>query len=346
MKAQTGEYGPNTSSELAARDAMPARPVQLQMYERMLLIRRMEERLGDDFKAGKLPGPVHLYIGQEATAVGVCIQLSDIDWITSTHRGHGHFLAKGGEPKQMMAEVYGRSTGICKGMGGSMHVADMSRGIMGANGIVGGGIGLAVGAALAAQLDGRGAVVATFFGDGAANQGVLMEAFNLASLWSLPLVFVCENNGFSEFSPSATVTSGAIVDRGKPFLISCADVDGNNVLAVWQTASQAIERARGGGGPSLIEAITYRLRGHVEAESQFLAESYRSADDIARWRARDPIETFATSLKSNGIADDAALSLINERVTKLVEEATAFAESSPFPEPDSIYGCMFSNQNP
>ena len=226
----------------------PTTQVRFDIYERMLLIRRMEEQLGDDFKAGKLPGPVHLYIGQEATAVGVCMQLNNADWITSTHRGHGHFLAKGGAPNQMMAEIYGRDTGICRGLGGSMHVADMSLGIMGANGIVGGGIGLAVGAALAAQLDVSGAVAVTFFGDGAANQGVLMEALNIASLWKLPLIFVCENNGFSEFSPSDTVTAGVIADRGKPFCVPCAQVDGNDVLEVWRTTREAITLARQGGG--------------------------------------------------------------------------------------------------
>jgi pyruvate dehydrogenase E1 component alpha subunit len=165
------------------------------MLERMLLIRRVEERLGEEFKAGKLPGGVHLYIGQEAVAVGVCAHLTDADWIASTHRGHGHFLAKGGDPGAMMAEIYGRKTGICRGMGGSMHVADVSKGILGANGIVGGGVSLTTGAALAAQLDGKGAVAVCFFGDGAAAQGVLMEALNLSALWKLPLLLVCENNG-------------------------------------------------------------------------------------------------------------------------------------------------------
>lgn len=312
----------------------------------MLLIRRMEERLGEDFKAGKLPGPVHLYIGQEATAVGVCTHLNVADWITSTHRGHGHFLAKGGAANEMMAEVYGRATGICKGFGGSMHVADMSKGIMGANGIVGGGIGLAVGAALAAQLDSNGAVAITFFGDGAANQGVLLEALNISALWKLPLVFVCENNGFSEFSPCDTVTAGAIADRGRAFCMPCAQVDGNDVLAVWQIAGQAITRARRGEGPTLIEARTYRLRGHVEAESQFLTEAYRSTEDIARWKNRDPIEAYTRSLKSEELVDDAELARIHERVTRTVQESVVFAESSPFPDPILISDYMFAGQKP
>ena len=180
---------------------MQASEELLGLYRSMLLIRRMEERLGEVVKTGELPGPVHLYIGQEAVAVGVCACLGDRDWIASTHRGHGHFLAKGGDPRAMIAEILGRETGICHGKGGSMHVADFSRGILGANGIVGGGIGLALGAALAAQLDGEGRVSVAFFGDGGANQGVIMEALNIAAIWRLPLLLVCENNGFSEFSP-------------------------------------------------------------------------------------------------------------------------------------------------
>jgi pyruvate dehydrogenase E1 component alpha subunit len=182
----------------------------LEMHRGMVLIRGMEERLAEVQRSGDLPGPVHLYVGQEAVAVGVCAHLAREDWIASTHRGHGHFLAKGGDPTSMVAEVFGRATGICGGKGGSMHVADLGRGILGANGIVGGGIGLAVGAALAAQLDGKGRVAVAFFGDGGANQGVIMEALNLGAIWKLPLVLVCENNGFSEFSPTATVTAGSI----------------------------------------------------------------------------------------------------------------------------------------
>src|SRR5271169_703566 len=182
----------------------------LQLYTRMLTIRRAEECLARLGQEGKFPGGVHLYIGQEAVAVGVCAHLEERDWITSTHRGHGHFLAKGGDPNAMMAEIWGKRTGICRGMGGSMHVADVSKGILGANGIVGGGLAIATGAAFGAKLDGDGKVAVCFFGDGASNQGVLMETLNVSSLWGLPVVFVCENNGFSEFTPSAEVTSGRI----------------------------------------------------------------------------------------------------------------------------------------
>ncbi|HEY3461338.1 MAG TPA: thiamine pyrophosphate-dependent dehydrogenase E1 component subunit alpha, partial [Casimicrobiaceae bacterium] len=239
-------------------NAADTQATALRLYRRMLLIRRMEERLGDVQKAGELPGPVHLYIGQEAVAVGVCDHLNDRDWIASTHRGHGHFLAKGGDPTSMVAEIFGRSTGICGGKGGSMHVADVRRGILGANGIVGGGIGLATGAALAAQLDGKRRVAVAFFGDGGANQGVLMEALNLSAIWKLPLVLVCENNGFSEFSPTATVTAGEIVARATPFGVAAAKANGNDVLDLHRVAGEAVERARLGDGPTLIEARTYR----------------------------------------------------------------------------------------
>lgn len=330
----------------AATQQAPDAIRQLQMYERMVLVRRMEEQLGDDFKAGKLPGPVHLYIGQEAVAVGLCAHLDDADWIASTHRGHGHFLAKGGAPDHLMAEVYGRVGGICKGMGGSMHVADFSKGIIGANGIVGGGIGLTVGAALAAQLDGRGAVAVAFFGDGASNQGVLMEALNVGALWKLPLILVCENNGFSEFSPSGTVTAGEIRARAEPFGVPGVTMDGNDVLDVWRVAGQAIGRARRGEGPTLIEARTYRLRGHVEAEVHFLTEAYRDADEVSDWSRRDPIDLLGAKLLATGGATPDELQAARDRVEATVRAAVAYADASPLPDPAQLYDCMFKDQRP
>ena len=314
----------------------------LDIYRRMVLIRRMEEQLSEDCKAGKLPGPVHLYIGEEAIAAGVCQHLSDSDWIASTHRGHGHFLAKGGEPKAMMAEIYGKAGGICGGFGGSMHVADFSKGIIGANGIVGGGIGLTTGAALAAQLDGKGAVAVCFFGDGASNQGVLMEALNVSALWKLPLILVCENNGFSEFSPSATVTSGKIVDRAKPFGVPCEEVDGNDVVAVWQAANAAVRRARAGLGPSLIEARTYRTRGHVEYEVTFITDPYRDEAEVESWLAKDPIPRFKSYLTEQGIAQEAELAPIESGIEAIVKDAVAFADASPEPLAASAKGHMFA----
>jgi acetoin:2,6-dichlorophenolindophenol oxidoreductase subunit alpha len=308
----------------------------------MLLIRRMEERLGEVVKSGELPGSVHLYIGQEAVAVGVCSLLSEQDWIASTHRGHGHFLAKGGDPHAMIAEIFGRATGICHGKGGSMHVADFAKGILGANGIVGGGIGLAVGAALAAQLDGEGRVAAVFFGDGGANQGVVMEAINLASVWKLPLLLVCENNGFSEFSPTGTVTAGQIAARAQPFGVPGVTVDGNDVLAVRETAAAAIARARAGQGPTLIEARTYRWRGHVETEKSFLSGKYREEEEIANWQQRDPITRLEAALLSTGSASQSELEAVHAGVDQTVEAAFASALSDPLPEESTAFQDMFA----
>jgi TPP-dependent pyruvate/acetoin dehydrogenase alpha subunit len=320
----------------------PSSEQLLELYERMLTIRRVEERLSADFHAGKLPGGVHLYIGQEAVAAGVCAHLGPSDWIASTHRGHGHFIAKGGDPKRMIAEIYGRETGICKGMGGSMHVADFSKGILGANGIVAGGMGLTVGAALAAQLDGKGNVAVSFFGDGASNQGVFMEALNIGTLWKLPIVFVCENNGFSEFSPAKTVTAGEIADRARAFGIPVSVIDGNDVSAVWTAAAAAIDHARAGDGPAFIEAKTYRIHGHLEAEVHFISKPYREDAEIDEWRQRDPINRLGESMQSAGICDAAGLEEIDARVLSLVDEAVAFAEAGALPDPAVVKNLMFA----
>jgi pyruvate dehydrogenase E1 component alpha subunit len=329
-------------SSNAGGDAAHAKALALRLYRRMLLIRLMEERLGEVQKAGDLPGPVHLYIGQEAVAVGVCDHLDDRDWIASTHRGHGHFLAKGGDPAAMVAEIFGRSTGICGGKGGSMHVADVSRGILGANGIVGGGIGLATGAALAAQLDGKGRVAVAFFGDGGANQGVLMEALNLSSIWKLPLLLVCENNGFSEFSPTATVTAGDIVARAAPFGVAGAKANGNDVLDVHRVAGEAIERARRGDGPTLIEARTYRTRGHVETEHTFLSTKYREDAEVEAWKALDPIASLASALTDRQRVPMASLEAIRDDVKHEVEAAYASAAEAPWPQPEEAFRNMFA----
>ncbi len=314
----------------------------LALYERMLLIRRMEERLRADAAAGNLPGAVHLYIGQEAIATGVCARLRDSDMITSTHRGHGHFLAKGGDPRAMMAEIWGKRTGICKGMGGSMHVADFSKGILGANGIVGGGFAIATGAALAAKLLHDTRVAVAFFGDGAANQGVFMESLNVSSLWKLPLVLVCEHNQFCEFTPSANVTSGEIADRARAFKIPTTVIDGNDVVAVWQAAGEAVERARSGEGPSFIEARTYRIQGHLEAEALFLAGGkYRDEAEIEEWRKRDPLDRTRARLVAAGIAAG-DLQALDSRIRRTVEEAVKFAEESAEADPELAFDLMFA----
>ncbi|MEY4762119.1 MAG: hypothetical protein RLZZ200_1975 [Pseudomonadota bacterium] len=325
----------------------PSRDELFALYERMLLIRRTEERLRDENKAGNLPGAVHLYIGEEAIATGVCAHLADSDMITSTHRGHGHYLAKGGDLKAMMAEIWAKKTGICKGMGGSMHVADFSKGILGANGIVGAGFAIATGAAYSAMLSGEGRVVADFFGDGASNQGTLMECLNVASLWQLPLVFVCEHNTFSEFSPSKTVTSGNIVDRARAFNIPCHVIEGNDVVAVWQAMQDAVKRARSGGGPTFIEAHTYRIQGHLEAEDLFLGgQKYREKDEIESWKKRCPLIIARTQLEKGGPGDVARLEEIEKRVMAQVDESVRFAEESEPADPELAFSLMFDGQTP
>ena len=316
----------------------------LRLYERMLLIRRVEERLRDDGAAGKLPGAVHLYIGEEAVAVGICSHLGDRDYATSTHRGHGHFLAKGGDPKAMMAEIWGKQEGICRGMGGSMHVADISKGILGANGIVGAGLAIATGAAFGAKLDGEGKVAVCFFGDGASNQGVLMETLNVSTIWGLPVIFVCENNTFSEFTPSREITAGRISDRARAFAMPTAEVDGNDVIEVWRAAREAVERARAGGGPSFIEAQTYRIRGHFEAESFVLGNTagYRRQEEIDEWVRRDPIEALRRRLVDQGAASPADLEAVDARVLREVEDAAAYAEAGQPADPELAEMLMFA----
>ena len=312
----------------------------------MVLIRRTEEQLRDDFHAGKLPGGVHLYIGQEAVAAGVCAHLNDADRIASTHRGHGHFLAKGGDPESMLAEIYARSSGICKGMGGSMHVADFSKGIIGANGIVGAGLAITAGAAFAAQLDRKGQVAVCFFGDGAANQGVFMESLNISTLWKLPLIFICEHNCYSEFSPSDTVTAGEIVDRARAFDIPGVVVDGNNAVEVWQAAATAVTRARNAEGPSFIEAKTYRIYGHNESEVHWLSDTYREDDEIDPWRQRDPIVGLGSYMLENDVCSQTELDMINKEVSSLVEDAAVSAAAAEPADPDLIHELMFSGQQP
>jgi TPP-dependent pyruvate/acetoin dehydrogenase alpha subunit len=319
----------------------------MRLYERMLLIRRTEERLRDENKAGNLPGAVHLYIGEEAIATGVCANLRESDMITSTHRGHGHYLAKGGDLNAMLAEIWAKSTGICKGMGGSMHVADFSKGILGANGIVGAGFAIATGAAYSAMLAGEGRIVVDFFGDGSSNQGTLMECLNIAALWQLPLVFVCENNTFSEFSPAKTVTAGVIADRARAFAIPTEVIDGNEVTAVWKAAKTAVERARNGGGPSFIEAHTYRIQGHLEAEDLFLGgQRYREPEEIESWKKRGPIEVTRKQLEAGGPAAVAQLEEIEQRVMAQVDAAVRFAVESPPADPELAFTLMFDGHRP
>jgi acetoin:2,6-dichlorophenolindophenol oxidoreductase subunit alpha len=323
--------------------AGPAPAEALRLYESMVLIRSVEERLRDDSAAGRLPGAVHLYIGEEAIAAGVCAHLGARDYATSTHRGHGHFLAKGGDVRAMMAEIWAKREGICRGMGGSMHVADLAKGILGANGIVGAGLSIATGAAFGAKLDGDGKVSACFFGDGASNQGVLMETLNIAALWRLPLVFVCENNGFSEFTPAAEVTAGRIADRARAFAVPTVEVDGNDVTEVWRAAGEAVGRARDGGGPSFIEARTYRIQGHFEAESFVLGNGrYRGDEEVEAWRRKDPIASFRSRLLESGTAAEADLEGLEAGVLDRVTDAVAYAEAGHPADPELAETLMFA----
>ncbi len=303
--------------------------IMVKMYTAMNRIRMFESALQEYFAAGKIPGFVHLYLGEEAVAVGACACLTDKDSITSTHRGHGHLIAKGGDLKLMMAEIFGKSTGYCKGKGGSMHIADMDLGILGANGIVGGGGPLAAGAALAAKYRKTDDVTICFFGDGASNQGTTQEALNLASAWKLPVVFVNENNGYGISCPqckSMAVTD--IADRAAAYDMPGVVVDGNDILAVHEAVGEAVKRARRGEGPSLVECKTYRWRGHFEGD----ACTYRCTEELNEWMAKDPIPRFEEKLVESGLATAQELADIKAGVKKELDAALDFAQSSPLPE--------------
>jgi len=303
------------------------------MYTNMTKIRMFEERVAEIFAEGKIPGFVHLYIGEEAVATGVCASLRDTDFITSTHRGHGHLISKGGDLKLMMAELLGKKTGYCKGKGGSMHIADVELGILGANGIVGGGPPLATGAALAAHYQGKDDVAVCFFGDGASNQGTTHEAMNLASCWKLPVIFVNENNLYG--ISSCTINSMCVVDvadRASAYDMPGVVVDGNDVMAVYETASEAIRRGRQGEGPSLIECKTYRHHGHFEGDPCV----YRNEEEVGEWKAKDPIPRFEKKLvEINALTQEKIEEIKNTIETQLVE-AVGFAEESPFPDPSEL----------
>ncbi len=306
-----------------------SKEIMVKMYTTMNKIRMFESMLQEYFAAGKIPGFVHLYLGEEAVAVGACSCLTDKDSITSTHRGHGHLIAKGGDLKLMMAEIFGKSTGYCKGKGGSMHIADVDLGILGANGIVGGGGPLAAGAALASKYKKTDDVTVCFFGDGASNQGTTQEALNLASAWKLPVVFVNENNGYGISCPqckSMAVTD--IADRAAAYDMPGVVVDGNDILAVYEAVGEAVKRARRGEGPTLVECKTYRWRGHFEGD----ACSYRCVEELNEWMAKDPIPRFEEKLVESGMVSSQELESIKAAVKKELDAALEFAQSSPLPE--------------
>jgi TPP-dependent pyruvate/acetoin dehydrogenase alpha subunit len=301
-------------------------PDLLGMYRQMKLIRHAEEVLLRLFENADMPGFIHSYIGEEATGVGVCAALDKDDVITSTHRGHGHVIAKGVELKSFFAELYGKAAGSCKGKGGSMHVADLDHGVFGANGIVGGGIPIAAGVALASQMQGSSRISVAFMGDGATDIGAFHEALNLAAVWNLPVVFVVENNGFADFiRVSDHQKVGRISDRAAGYGMPGETVDGNDVEAVYEAAERAVRRARGGDGPTLLECVTYRWRGHFEGDPQ----PYRTQDEVEDWKARDPLLRTTARLRELELADEAALAQIAVEVAALVDEAVAFARAAP-----------------
>jgi acetoin:2,6-dichlorophenolindophenol oxidoreductase subunit alpha len=311
------------------------------LYHRMWLIRYFDENAQDLYRRGMIRGTTHAYIGEEAIAVGACAALNREDYITSTHRGHGHCLAKGGDPKAMMAELLGKATGYCKGKGGSMHIADFDLGILGANGIVGGGIALATGAAYSADVRGSSQVCICFFGDGASNQGVLMEAANMAALWKLPVIYLCEENKYAEFSPSLPfIAVDQIEDKARGFGLPGITVDGNDLLAVYKAVSEAVGRARGGEGPTLIVARTYRIEGHTVGDPL----SYRPKGEAERWKSpeRDPISRFGRHLVSTAGFSEQELADLEEAARTEIEEAIEFAIESPDPEVDSLWEDVYA----
>ena len=300
----------------------------LWIYERMRLIRAFEDRVAGLFTEGKLPGFVHLYAGEEAIATGVCAHLTDRDFITSTHRGHGHCIAKGVDVKEMMAELHGKATGSCKGKGGSMHIADVNKGMMGANGIVGGGGPLACGSGLTAKVLGTDQVTVCFYGDGAAEQGTMHEAMNLASIWKLPVIFVCENNLYAESTPyTYHGASKSFAERATAYNMPGVLVDGTDVFAVYEVAGEAVARARRGEGPSLIETRAFRYYGHFQGDGM----AYRTEDEVAGYRARDPIESFKRQVLARGLVSEAELAEIDTQAARAIQEAIRFSDESPYP---------------
>lgn len=313
----------------------------LEMQRRMLRIRRFDERASKMVKRGEIPGTVHTSIGQEAQVVGACMALADGDTMTGNHRSHGHPIGKGAALGPLMAELVGKATGVCGGKGGSMHLADFKVGSLGESGIVGSSIPIATGAALSAKVLKNGKVSLAFFGDGAANQGCLYEAMNLASVWKLPIVFLCENNQYALSTPAHTVTAGVIAERAVGFAMPGVRVeDGQDVIAVLEAVSAAVDRARRGEGPSLVEVITYRFNEH--SEGLRIGTDYRDAAEKAAWLKRDPIQLFRAHLLATGVADAATLDALEAEVADDVETAVAFAEQSEFPAPEVAFMHLYT----
>jgi TPP-dependent pyruvate/acetoin dehydrogenase alpha subunit len=311
----------------------------LQMYKMMLLIRRFEEQCVEFYKNGEIRGSLHPCIGQEATAVGACYALRKDDYLTCTYRGHGQALAKGLDPKEAMAELLGRRTGCSKGKGGSMHFTDPDVGLLGENAIVGAGVPIAVGAALSAQLDATGRVSVTFFGDGAINQGVFAEALNLAAIWNAPVIFFCENNLYSEMTPIRDMVKlEQLADRAAGFGIPGVTVDGYDPVAVYEAMLAAVDRARSGGGPTFVEAMTYRLVGHMIGDT----EPYRTQEEVTEWRARDPVHTFPQRLVEEFSVSPAEVQATQAEVEAQMADIVRFALDSPWPSVQEVTEDIFA----
>jgi acetoin:2,6-dichlorophenolindophenol oxidoreductase subunit alpha len=305
----------------------------LRAYRRMLMIRLFEEQVNELYTRALMPGLAHLYVGEEAVAVGICEALRQDDFITSTHRGHGHCLAKGASPDRMFAELLGKEAGYCKGKGGSMHIADPATGNLGANAIVAGSTGIATGAAFSAKQLRTGQVAVCFFGEGALGQGVLYEVMNLAALWKLAVIYVCENNLYTEYTHYAETTAGDILDRGRAFGVHAESVDGQDVRAVNEIATRLVERARRGEGPAFLLCNTYRYTGHHVGDIN--REYYRSKQEEQDWKTnRDPLKLLADWLVSRNFVDPAAIALIESEVKAEMQVAVDFAVAAPYPNPD------------
>lgn len=309
----------------------------VEIYRSLLLIRRFEERVVDLVNSNEIPGVTHEYVGQEAVAVGVCQALRPDDVITSTHRGHGHVIAKGGDVKRMMAELLAKETGLNRARGGSMHIADLSLGIYGANGIVGGGVPFAAGAAWAAKREGADRVAVAFFGDGGINQGVVHETMNLAAIWNLPVVFVCENNRYAVTFPADQASVLPLDERASSYGFESLRVDGMDVQAVFDVASASIDKARRGEGPTFLDCQTYRFFGHHTAE-RVMKLGYRTDDEIARWQERDPVITWP---EQSGLTDD-QLEQVSREVDALLDDAVAYARESPEPKPEDALSFVYA----
>jgi pyruvate dehydrogenase E1 component alpha subunit len=311
----------------------------IELYRGMVRIRRFEEEVSELFSKGLIPGFVHLYIGEEAVAVGVCSNLTKNDYITSTHRGHGHCIAKGADLRRMMAELFGKKTGYCKGKGGSMHIADYGSGILGANAIVGANIPIAAGAAFAAKSKGTNHVAVAFFGDGASNTGAFHEGINIAAAWKLPVIFVCENNLYAISTRTTRSTPiDNIADRAASYGIPGVIADGMDVMAVYELVHKAVERARKGQGPTLVECKTYRFYGSFEGDPQ----RYRTKSEREEWQMKDPLN-FGEKLVNMGVLTDADLQKIDQEVKSAVEEAVKYAQESPYPEPEEVTKDLFAS---